>query len=160
MTPTPDPHWIAYLSALLAPLVAIIAAYIAFQNMNTAKQKIKIDLFERRLNIYTRLSKVIENTMWNTDFADEDMPDEEIEYIGIKEEAKWLFDEKMLNWIDVNVGERMREYAFAQHVHINASTAAEATKNQEVANGCRETLGHTLRRMPEQFSPYLRLYKL
>lgn len=63
MTPTPDPHWTAYLKALLTPLVAIIAAYVAWRNVETARNKLKLDLFYRRLKAYDHIQDVISDAL-------------------------------------------------------------------------------------------------
>ncbi|MFC3110863.1 hypothetical protein ACFQAT_28395 [Undibacterium arcticum] len=50
---TPEPHWTAYLSALLTPTVALFGAYIAYQQWRLNHHKLKLDLFEKRWKIYS-----------------------------------------------------------------------------------------------------------
>jgi hypothetical protein len=40
------------LSALLTPLIALIAAYIAWQQWKTNERKLKLDLYDRRYEVY------------------------------------------------------------------------------------------------------------
>jgi hypothetical protein len=51
-----DPMTLATLStvssALLTPVVALLAMYIAYRQWRTAQNKLKLDLFERRVAIY------------------------------------------------------------------------------------------------------------
>ncbi len=56
---TPDLHWTAYLTALLTPLVAIVAAYVAFVNARTAKNKLKLDLFDKRIKVFATIRDLI-----------------------------------------------------------------------------------------------------
>jgi hypothetical protein len=49
---TPEPHWTAYLSALLTPIVGLFGALIAYQQWRIARNKIKLDLYEKRFAIY------------------------------------------------------------------------------------------------------------
>lgn len=45
-------NWIETLSALLAPTVAVVTLYIAFQQYRIGRQKVRHDLFERRYAVY------------------------------------------------------------------------------------------------------------
>jgi len=53
MSTSPIPAWIQILAALLTPVVALMAVYFARQQWLTARDKLKIDLFEKRWAIYT-----------------------------------------------------------------------------------------------------------
>jgi hypothetical protein len=48
----PVPPWILILSGLLTPVIALIAAYVAWRQWQTAKDRLRLDLFDRRLAIY------------------------------------------------------------------------------------------------------------
>jgi hypothetical protein len=47
-----QPHWTAYVSAFSTPIVGLIAVYIAYQQYSTAKNKLRLDLYNRRFEIY------------------------------------------------------------------------------------------------------------
>jgi hypothetical protein len=51
------PAWVQYSQALLTPVIALIAAGIAFMQWRTAHQKVVLDLFERRMQAYLELQK-------------------------------------------------------------------------------------------------------
>jgi hypothetical protein len=50
------PIWIEYVKALGTPLAALVAAFIggfiAYRQMQTAKNKLKLDLFDKRVAVY------------------------------------------------------------------------------------------------------------
>ena len=48
------------LQALLTPLIAIIATYIAYQQWNANKLKLKWEMDERRLRVYQEVKKVLQ----------------------------------------------------------------------------------------------------
>ena len=48
------------LQALLTPLIAIIATYIAYQQWNTNKLKLKLDRYERRLRVYQKIVETLQ----------------------------------------------------------------------------------------------------
>ena len=47
------------MQALLTPLIAIIATYIAYQQWNTNKLKLKLDRYERRLRVYQKIVELV-----------------------------------------------------------------------------------------------------
>lgn len=47
-----DVHWTAYLSALAVPVIAAFGALIAYRQWITARNKLKFELFDRRLALY------------------------------------------------------------------------------------------------------------
>jgi hypothetical protein len=53
------PYWIQILQALLAPAIAALAVVIALFQWHTAKQKVVLDLFDRRLTKYLALRDVV-----------------------------------------------------------------------------------------------------
>jgi hypothetical protein len=66
-------RWIKILSALLTPLIAIIAVYIAYQQSHTAKMKLKSDLFDRRLVIYNSLMDLITSALGGMKVSNEEL---------------------------------------------------------------------------------------
>ncbi len=51
------PTFIVYLQGLLVPVIGILGALIAYQQMKIAKQKFKLDLFEKRYAILAAMKK-------------------------------------------------------------------------------------------------------
>jgi hypothetical protein len=47
-----DPHWTAYLSALLTPIVGALGTLIAYLQWHISRSKIKLDLYEKRFAVY------------------------------------------------------------------------------------------------------------
>lgn len=47
-----DPHWTAYFSALLTPVVAVLAVIVAASQYTSARNKLRFDLFEKRFAVY------------------------------------------------------------------------------------------------------------
>jgi len=65
----PEPWWAAFkpyidiLSALLTPLIAIIAVYIACQQYQTNKRKLDLDLYNKRSEVYKALTDFIASVL-------------------------------------------------------------------------------------------------
>lgn len=47
------------ISALLTPVIAAIVTYIAYRQYDTARAKLALDLFEKRLAVYQRLRDAV-----------------------------------------------------------------------------------------------------
>lgn len=60
---SPQPEWIALLSALLTPVLAATAAYIAWQQWRTNRNKLKLELFERRFAMYDAAVQLINSIL-------------------------------------------------------------------------------------------------
>jgi len=50
---------VSVLSALLTPLIAIITTYIAYQQWQGNKLKLKMERYERRLRVYQEMVKML-----------------------------------------------------------------------------------------------------
>lgn len=51
--------WIDVLQALLTPLIAVIAAYVAWQQWSTNRSRLKHELFDRRYELYAHAHNVL-----------------------------------------------------------------------------------------------------
>lgn len=52
-----------YLQGLLTPVVAVIAVYIAWQQLRTNTKKSKLDLFDRRLAIFLEVRRILSSVI-------------------------------------------------------------------------------------------------
>ncbi|MDP9968816.1 hypothetical protein J2W39_000039 [Variovorax paradoxus] len=85
---TLEPHWTAYLTALLTPVVAIVAAYVAIINARTARNKLKLDLFDRRIKVFTTIRDIVRTTIKYEALDDAAYTD----LVNAFNDAEWLFD--------------------------------------------------------------------
>jgi hypothetical protein len=83
-----DPHWTAYISALLVPVVAFFGALIAYRQWRTAQNKLKLELFERRFSVYDAARNLISSIAGGGRAKD----DEVFKYLSGIREARWLLD--------------------------------------------------------------------
>lgn len=94
------PLWVEYVKALGAPIVALIAACIAggiaYQQWRTARNKLKLDLFDKRLKVYKACSSLIQELHMPTRMEMKFYDDTMSEVSG----AFWLFDKEVAEYID------------------------------------------------------------
>ena len=55
------PFWVQYLQAFSLPVLAVVAAWIAYRQYRTAHDKLRLELFDRRLQVFIDTSKFIGN---------------------------------------------------------------------------------------------------
>lgn len=91
------------LSGLLTPLIAIITLYIAWQQYMINKRKYKLDLYEKRLQIYGEVKKILGAVMGSTTVSDINLMKFIAEFITSTSEADFLFDQEITTFIkDIN----------------------------------------------------------
>ncbi|MFJ2712199.1 hypothetical protein ACIOZM_15100 [Pseudomonas sp. NPDC087346] len=87
--------WPQYLTALLTPLVAALGIWIAFNQWKTARMKLKLDLFDKRVAVYETVVRVVRETVLEVHFTDEMLSD----YVEGIAGTRWLYDEKMKDYL-------------------------------------------------------------
>ena len=45
--------------ALLTPVIAVVATYIAYQQWQTNRQKLNLERYDRRLHVYEEVRKIL-----------------------------------------------------------------------------------------------------
>lgn len=59
LTTQSEKDWTDYLSAVLTPIVAILAIWIAYRQHKTQQYQVRLDLFERRIKIIEDVRRVL-----------------------------------------------------------------------------------------------------
>ena len=91
-----DPHWTTYLAALLTPTVAILGSVIAYRQWRLAQNRLKLDLFDRRLLVYGAATALVSSIMTSGKAKEEEMH----KFLVATREAKWLFNASIANYLD------------------------------------------------------------
>jgi hypothetical protein len=83
-------------SGLLTPFIAIITLYIAYQQWQTNRRKLILDLYDRRIRIYKEVHKIILiiSKDWNPSIQDLQ------EFKGAVSDANFLFGVEIIDYID------------------------------------------------------------
>lgn len=93
---TVEPHWTAYLSALATPVIAVLGSWIAFQQWRTARDKLRLDLFEKRMAVY-RSAKDALGALFTVDRL---TAEDELKFLISISEAKWLFGPEIFEYLE------------------------------------------------------------
>jgi hypothetical protein len=115
------PLWVEYVKALGGPIVALIAACIgggiASQQWRTARNKLKLDLFDKRLKVYQHAVELLQE-IWSP------TPTEVDKYLELSRGVSgvvWLFDSDVSKYVNELV-ERGRKAMYKPEVDYNPMT--------------------------------------
>ena len=83
-------------SALVAPVIAIIATYIAWQQWRINQRKLVMDRYDRRLRVYEEVKKILSIAMREADVNAEDL----LRFRASVSEADFLFGPEIPSYLD------------------------------------------------------------
>ncbi|WP_166246566.1 hypothetical protein [Paenibacillus turpanensis] len=81
---------------IVTTIIAIIGAFIAYQQHKVNKHKLRLDLYERRLNVYRSVMVFLTTVLQNAEVT----PDNITNYFISTSEACFLFDKEVKVAID------------------------------------------------------------
>jgi hypothetical protein len=90
------PLWVQYSQALATPAIALLAILIAILQWRTAHQKIVLDLFERRMKVYSEIRAVIASVVSSGKLPNE----RHFEFMRAIDGAKFLFGSNVTNYLE------------------------------------------------------------
>ena len=131
-----SPHWTAYLQAIGTPIVAVIAAGIAASiayrqwktahaAVQTAKNKLKLDLFDKRFAVYQAASQLIVHMCDDKTHDNEAVRGLLVKFGG----AEFLFDEDVDNYL---TDELMKHVASSMSLQVQRIYAKHEQNTSEV----------------------------
>lgn len=89
-------YFFEVLKGLLTPLIASIAAYIAFQQYYLSKRKLNLDIYEKRYKVYFEIKIFIEKCIIYGKITQ----DERVDFLIKTNEKYFLFDSDIIVYID------------------------------------------------------------
>lgn len=115
MTPA-DPHWTFYLQAFSTPLIAVTAACIAWGQWSTARNKLKLDLFDRRFTIYEAARNFLGSVATSGKVKD----DELIRFVLGTREARWLLNSDIADHLNrLHVSATRHQITYDEHTRTS-----------------------------------------
>jgi hypothetical protein len=146
------------LSGLLTPMIAVIAAWIAYQQMKNNGYKVRIDLFERRMRIFEsfRNSLVI---------IQRDASSREIdwqEYNFMLRQASFLLNDKLVKYLN-EIDRRIHEMGISEYYLQGAGSLPVGEERSKVARENSEHLTWLINQfepLEEKFSNFMKMNKI
>jgi hypothetical protein len=90
------PQVVELLKALLTPAIALLAAYIAWQQWQTNRTKLALDLYDRRVHIYEQVKRILSMVMRDARVSYEDL----LAFRANTAQADFLFGPEIPKYID------------------------------------------------------------
>jgi hypothetical protein len=147
------PHWTAYFSALLTPVVAIFGLYLGYQQLKLARHKQKYELFDRRLKVYEAASTIVGSIMVKGKVSGEDVS----KLLDETREAKWLFNDTVAEYLDKVLFMKATDLQVLQSLLEDLPVGEERTANAREQGELRKWFREQYGVLDEMFSPFLKL---
>jgi phosphate/sulfate permease len=124
-----EPHWAQIVSWLSTPLVALVAAlfgvYIAYRQWKTAQDRLKFDLFDRRFVVYDTARNFLSSIITYGDIKHEEVS----KFIIGTSESKWLFDDKVDNYLRNEIGNKINRFTTLKSTVESLSSKEDRNEN-------------------------------
>ena len=140
---------------LLTVLVAIFAVYIAYQQFRLQRERIKLDLFEKRFQVFAASRKLLSIILIDASLDLKDL----FEYRGAVAEATFLFGEDITGYLEEIDKKALRMHSL--HEKLNGIPPGE--ERSKIVEEKHEALRWLTDQLPElkrRFAPYLKFGSL
>ena len=149
----PDPHWITYLAALLTPIVAVLGSVIAYWQWRLARNKLKLDLFDRRLRVYEAALTLLASIMTSGKARDEEVRN----FLVATREAKWLLNDSIAEYLEKQLYHNAINLQTLDAELEGVSAGAERSKTIYAQADIKKWLMQQYEVLDETFAPFLQL---
>lgn len=151
--PQSAPHWSTILAALLTPTIALLGALIAMNQWLTARRKLKLDLYEKRSVVY----EVVRSTIGQIIATGKTNQDIERDFLVGISGAKWLFNKKMVKYLNEEIWSEIVNLDMIQAMTDGALPSEERLKYIKDNSEAKIRLNKKLQEIDDKFSPFLSL---
>jgi hypothetical protein len=146
-------YWQPILTLIVAAAALGVSWVYNRSQVRIARAKLKLDLFERRLAIYQKV----------TDYMDHQYT---VEAVGVDatpffqsiSSMKWLFDESVERWVYDELMAEVRKMWAAHHEQDNAERGPAKAKAVRAQVTVKQAYHNQYGRRDEVFGPFLRLH--
>ena len=140
------------MTTILTPIIALIALYIAFMQAWTAKEKLKLDLFEKRLKVYDVARNFIESIVESGETKEE----EKKKFISDTNGSKWLFNDDIRTYFEEQLWKNAIDLEVIK-AELEGSLDGNERSNKAQRQGeIIKWFNAQFNVLDEKFSPFLR----
>jgi hypothetical protein len=147
------PHWTAYLQALLTPVIAFFAVYVAASQWNTARNKLRLDLFEKRYAVYEAAQKFIGSIVTSGKVNNDNI----LTYMTATRAAKWIVSHEVGEYLERELYTPAIELQTLQSMLVGVPVGEERTKNVARQAALKTHFNAQYKQLDIWFSAYLQL---
>lgn len=147
------PHWTVYLQALLTPVIAFFAVYVAASQWSTARNKLRLDLFEKRYAVYEAAQEFIASIVTSGKVNDESM----FTYMAATRAAKWIVSHEVEEYLERELYTPALKLQTLQSMLEGVPAGDERTKNVARQLELKTHFNAQYKQLDIWFSAYLQL---
>lgn len=137
----------------MVPLLAVIGSLIAYRQWKTAQNKLKLDLFDRRLEIY----KITRQTLSEVMTSGRANWDRTVAFLQATASARWLLDDSISSYLDEEIYKRLVDLETLHSELEGVGVGPERSANVQRQSEIKRQLMSQLAEVDRRFHPYLKL---
>ncbi len=137
--------------ALLTPVIAIVATYIAWQQWKTNQQRLNLERYDRRLRVYEEVKKILSIIARDAKVSIEDL----LTFRTSVSEADFLFGPEILQYIDEIYKRGLNLWNWNQKYRDYTQVKPEGYDHEKVVDEMYKELGW----LTDQFGPAQQKFK-
>ncbi|MCE8016133.1 hypothetical protein HOP62_08590 [Halomonas sp. MCCC 1A17488] len=149
----PDRDWVDYLAALLVPMIAIVGAFIAWQQWRINRARLKNELFDRRYEQFCVVRDFIGSIMTSGKSTFE----EQRKYLVGTRGMRFLFDKKIAEYVDENIWAPAIDLECLESELQGLPVGGERSANVRKQRDLKQKLHEELKGLEGRFAEYLQL---
>ncbi len=135
---------------LLTPIIAVVATYIAYQQWKTNKQKLGLDLYDRRLKVYEEVRQILSIIR-----AGKASYEELSRFYRAVSEADFLFKSEITDYINEIYERGVNLQCWSEQYRDNTQDKPDGYNHQKIVDGKRVELKWLI----NQFEPAKQKFK-
>jgi len=137
--------------ALLTPVVAAVAAYVAWQQLTTNRRKLRLDLFDRRYAVFEKIGDFI-GSILTTGRVQQG---KEIQFLVDTKAVSFLFGEDISEFVSEIYRKAVDLHAL--DAELEGATGEARSANIKAQREIKDWYSKALRELKARFSGYLKL---
>lgn len=147
------PQWVTNIAALSTAAIALLALVIAYQQWRIAQNKLKFDLFDRRMRVYEAAAALLASILTSGKAKNEEI----LKFMAATREAKWLFNAAIAQYLDEELYRKGLDLQALDSELQDLPVGEERSKNVQSQSRLKKWFSDQYAVLDEKFGPYLQL---
>lgn len=143
--------------AILTPLIAIMAVYIGYQQWRTNRDKLRLELFERRLQVYETTSSILVAMYLKCEISSTELAS----FLKATNKSQFLFDKDVNDYLAerTTMAMKLAAISITSSENVVATEAQKTSAMEKKPSPSLSTLNQEQYKLEELFAPYLHFKK-
>ncbi len=116
------------LQGLLTPFIACIAVYIAYQQHKTARYRLRLDLYNKRFNVFNSTKSLLGKIVRSGDVTNEEL----LDFLGSTDEAIFLFKQDISDYLEGLYQKGLTLQRLEKSIHSSDFSKIEVKEQEKI----------------------------